>query len=348
MQEKIESTNLGELCDTLFFQGIGTSQTQVLKYVGTQKIWATTGQLMWSTGCKLPPLNVIYKPHLGVEVEDIKLNVFTSSLSYFNPINVIGSAITWGANLYYGVHFTKPIPPNNQSVGYHAPNIFNMSVGQEVDMSTHRKKYDSWLAKEDKSDGLILWGVSRGTAATFCAYEKEQYPEVKLVVLEGAIDSVQNIVPKYVAKVLPIDSIAKQVTRAVNAGLSFFKKQGITQYDPAGPSPLKSVARFPTGIPVVFITSKKDSVVSCENTEHIAKALAERGLNDVYLLKLKKSSHPNYMFDDIDDHNQYETFIHAVYKKYNLRHDPELAKAGAPLLQQCLWSKIETPALSFG
>jgi hypothetical protein len=346
MHEKIESNNLGELCETLFSPGIFTSQTLILKYTATRKVCATTRELMWSTGCKLPSLDVIYKPHIGVEVEDIKLNVFNSYFSYLNPINIIGSALTWGANLYYGVHFSTPIPPNNKTVSYHVPNIFKMSVGQEGDMTNHRENYDSWKAKEDRTDGLILWGVSRGTATTFCAYEREKYPEVKLVVLEGAIDSVQNLLPKYVAKVLPIDVIAKGVTSTINAGLSFFKKIGITQYDPEGPSPLKSVAGFPERTPVVFITSKMDKVVHCENTENIAKALADRGLNDVYLLKLEKSSHPNYMFDNIDDHNNYETFIHAVYKKYNLRHDSELAKAGAHLLDKCLLHKVETPTLS--
>lgn len=41
MREKrmteLTEINTGELCDTLFFQGNGSSQTQTLKYVGNQK-----------------------------------------------------------------------------------------------------------------------------------------------------------------------------------------------------------------------------------------------------------------------------------------------------------------------
>ena len=87
-------------------------------------------------------------------------------------------------------------------------------------------------------------------------------------------------------------------------------------------------------------------MVNCENTEKIAKALAEKGKNDVYLLNLEKSSHPNYMFDNVDDHNHYETFIHAIYKKYNLRHDPGLAKSGAHLVDECLMQKTETSSFN--
>ncbi|VEH37610.1 Uncharacterised protein [Legionella sainthelensi] len=40
MEEKKELSGIesGELCDTLFFQGNGSSQTQALKYVGNQKL----------------------------------------------------------------------------------------------------------------------------------------------------------------------------------------------------------------------------------------------------------------------------------------------------------------------
>lgn len=113
------------------------------------------------------------------------------------------------------------------------------------------------------------------------------------------------------------------------------------QYQPDGLSPLKSVAEFPEGIPVVFITSKIDKEVPYSNTEKIAQALADRGKNDIYLLKLERSSHPNYMFDDPEDHDCYEAFIHAVYKKYNLKYDFELVEKGAGLVKKCIICEIE-------
>ena len=68
-----------------------------------------------------------------------------------------------------------------------------------------------------------------------------------------------------------------------------------------------------------------DKVVKKENTFNIATALAGKRCNDVYLLILSKSSHPNYMYDDATDRALYESFIHAIYKKYNLEHNPVMA-----------------------
>lgn len=346
MEEKkikeLREIESGELCDTLFFQGNGSSQTQALKYVGNQKITATTGETMWCTGRNnLSPLNVIYKLHIGVEIADVNLNPFDSYLSYFNPIKIIGSAITWGSNWYYGFHFTSNIP-KTESVAFHAPILSQVSIGQETDMQSHRRKYDSWLASKDKTQGLILWGVSRGTAATFCAFAKEKYPEVKLVVLEGAIDSVQNVIPSRVTHTIPVDFVSKKITSAINSSFSFFKKYNLMQYDPQGTSPLTSVEEFPEGIPIVFITSKKDTVVTCKNTKNIAQTLADKGKNDVYLLELECSSHPNYMFDEVNDRDNYEAFIHAIYKKYNLKYDSDLAAKGEHLVQDCSLHELKS------
>lgn len=331
----------GEICDTLFYQGNGNSQVQALKYVGEQKIIATTGELMWCTGRNnLPPLMAIYKLHIGQEIEDVNLHPFDSYSAMLNPINIIGSTISWVSNWQNGFHFISPTNANTESVVFHAPILSNVSIGQETDMQSHRKKYERWLAKNDKTNGLILWGVSRGTAATFCAFAKEKYPEVKLVVLEGAIDSVQDVIPKRVSHLFKSEYISNKVTSAINTGFSFFNKWNLMKYDPNGPSPVKSVAEFPEGVPVVFITSKVDTVVTCGNTEKIAQALADKGKNDVYLLKLERSSHPNYMFDDPVDRNCYETFIHAIYKKYNLKHDPELAIQGDSLINACALHEV--------
>lgn len=324
----------GEACDTLFYQGNGSSQTQALKYVGNQKIIATTGELMWCAGRNnLQPLNVIYKLHIGEEIADVNLHPFDSYFSLLNPIKVIGSAITWVSNWRNGFHFSIPTTAGVESVVFHAPVLSQVSIGQETDMLSHRKKYNTWLKREDRTNGLILWGVSRGTAATFCAFSKEKYPEVKLVVLEGAIDSVENVIPK---------RFSSYAANFINSGLTFFNKWNLTQYRHDGPSPLKSVEEFPEGVPIVFITSKVDIVVTCSNTENIARRLAEKGKNDVYLLKLERSSHPNYMFDDVKDRDCYETFIHAIYKKYHLKHDHDLAKNGEPLISSCTLREVES------
>jgi hypothetical protein len=347
MNEKKEITwtdkSVGEECDTLFYQGNGCSQTQALKYVGNYKVRATTGETMWCTGRNnLPPLNVIYKLHLGCEIMDVNLHPFSSYSAMLNPVTLVGSAITWISNWRNGYHFVASKSKNEDSVRYHAPVFSQVSIGQETDMLSHQKKYDHWQARDDKSNGLILWGVSRGTAATFCAFAEYKYKEVKLVVLEGAIDSVPEVLQKRVAHYFKLDYLTQSVTSGIKSAFSFFNQHNIMKFQPNGPSPLKSVTDFPEGVPVVFITSKIDTIVPCTNTQNIARALADKGKNDVYLLTLERSSHPNYMFDDRDDHDHYERFIHAIYKKYNLKHDPELASLGEELVSLSTLHEIES------
>ncbi|MBA3661072.1 MAG: hypothetical protein H0W64_05070 [Gammaproteobacteria bacterium] len=326
----------GEVCDVLFYQGNGSSQTQVLNYIGDRQIVATTGELMWSTGRNaFAPLNVIYRVHIGVEIADVNLHPFDSYAAFFNPIKIVSAGLTWAINCFAGYQFYAP-QPTIESVKFHTPIFSQVSIGQETDMQSHRKKYDSWVEKKDKTAGLILWGVSRGTAATFCAYAKEHYPPVRLVVLEGAIDSVSEVLPRRVANVFKSEYMTRQVTAALNLGFRFFNRWNLIQYSPDGPSPLKSVGNFPEGTPVVFITSKTDAVVPCVNTERIAQALANQGKNEVFLLKLERSSHPRYMYDNQEDRDNYEAFIHAIYKKYNLQHHPFLAEKGDSLVRNSL------------
>lgn len=317
-----------EECDTLFYQGMSSSQTQALKYVGNQKIRATTGEMMWCTGRNnFSPLKAIYRLHIGEEIADVNLQPFSSYTSMLNPINVFGSAISWVSNRLNGFHFSPSENPSAESVVFHAPIISKLSIGQLTDIESHQKKYQHWLQRNDRTQGLILYSVSRGTATTFCAFAKAKYPEVRLAIFEGAIDSVPNVLSQRAINKFKFNYIADKAISVVSSCLSHF-----TQYKPGGISPLASVADYPENVPTVFITSKIDTEVPFENTNRLANALAARGKNDVYLLKLNKSSHPNYMFDDKDDRDSYEAFIHAIYRKYNLKYDLDLADKGEALL----------------
>jgi hypothetical protein len=84
----IHKDGSGELCDTIYYQGNGGSQTHALKYVGGQKIIATTGELMWCVGRNnFPPFKVIYKLYIGQEIVDVDLHpkVFDGYFPFFHP-----------------------------------------------------------------------------------------------------------------------------------------------------------------------------------------------------------------------------------------------------------------------
>lgn len=327
-------------CDTLFYQGANTSQTQALRYTGDQKIVATTGEIMWAEGKnQLKPLKAIYHLHIGTEISDVNLKPYLSYVDYINPIKHMYSCISSVKNYLGGVNILPAINGSIESVRFHTPNLSEMSYGQTSDILSHHNKYKTWLKREDKKEGIILWGVSRGTAATFCAFAKYHYPEVKLVVLEGAIDSMENVIKSMAQNTFKSENIANSVVKCLDNTVAYLHEYGLFGYRRDDVSPIECVNNFPENIPVVFITSKMDNVVSPANTENIAVKLAERGKNDVYLFKLEKSSHQYYVYDDKDDRDAYEAFIHAIYRKYGLQHEKELADKGEMYLNASLISK---------
>lgn len=324
---------------TLFYQGILCSQTQLTKYT-KEKVIATTGEEMVCIGRnKLKPIDVLINPFTGIEIDDVNTEPFSSIKSYLNPIKLVSAAASRIINWYSGVHISQkktqlPMQSRSGTIKSNTLNISKMSFGQETDITSHFKKYQLWQTQNPTSN-LILWGVSRGAATTFNAFARYKYPAVKLIILEGCFYSIDDILSHKFSQ--PIPTI-------VNSGLSLF-----TQYHKNGPSPGKHVEEFPVDVPVVFITSEVDNIVPCHSTEKLANALANKQKNDVYLLKLRRSSHPNYMFDDSEDRNQYETFIHAVYERYHLPYNPILAANGRAFLDKCRLSEfkhlIDDPSL---
>ncbi len=87
-------------------------------------------------------------------------------------------------------------------------------------------------------------------------------------------------------------------------------------------------------ISVLFVTSVKDQRVPAQNTKNLCAALKNAGLENLYLLELKNSTHSAYLKDDAIDAENYETTVHALYKKCNLSCDLTLAAQGEELLEK--------------
>lgn len=316
---------------TLFYQGNSNSQVQVMKYIGNQEFKATTGEILRCEGRKnLKPLNVIFKPYIGKEIADVNLSLFNGVSSYLSPTNLLDACWSLGSAWLNGIKFVSTSSYGKPTVRYYGINRNKSSIGQETDINSFAEKYQQWEKEFPKEDDLIVYSVSRGTAATFCAIAKNKYPKIKLAIFEGAIDSVENVKDSVVNK---FPSCMQSTVRFF--GNCYFKKR-YQAYSDKGPSPLSEVDNFPENLPAVFITSEADEVVPCKSTIRIAEALAARGKNPVYLLKLRKSDHANYMYHNEIDRRTYECFIHAIYKKYGFSHDEKLAKSGDLLLEDCL------------
>jgi hypothetical protein len=309
---------------TIYYQGIFGSQVHITKYIGDHELIATTGEKISCDGRNnLKPLDLLINPVIGKEIKDVNTRPFSNWQTALSPVTWLATGLSAGANWYYGVQVVRPendAAAKEDSVKYYAPVISEISISQETDMESHYEKYKLWKQTAKPGDKLILFGVSRGAGTTFNAFAEYKYPEVSLVILEGCFSSVEDVLERRYGK----------LSGYVSSGISMFSK-----YRKDGPSPLKYVDQFPEGVPIVFITSKADKEVPSVSTKILANALAAKNKNEVFLLELETSPHPNYMFDNAHDRNNYETFIHAIYKKYNCPYRAELAEKGEHLLEQC-------------
>lgn len=305
---------------TIFYQGILCSQTQLAKYIGGRTMRTSSGQIMTCTGLHdLKPINVLINPFIGTEIKDVNTHPFDRITAYVNPITLACTFVAKISNWYQGIQVYNPNDraASKENLKTYGLKLSEISIGQETDIESHYEKYRLWRQAYPHHH-LILWGVSRGAATTFNAMAKYQYPEVRLVVLEGCFYTVNDVLKnRYLA---PISSLFKLV-------LNVF-----TRYHHDGPTPAKSVHHFPENVPVVFITSKKDHLVPASSTIKLAKTLAARQKNDIYLLELECANHVNYMFDNKTDHDNYEAFMHAIYHKYDMPYDEILAQKGRALL----------------
>lgn len=292
---------------TVYYQGIWSSQIQAAKYTGKRGFNSTTGEHVICPDA----IDVIKDVFIGEELDEIKLY---DKNEWVTPVQKM-EQILFGAEMKrvgYLITGTK-----EKSVSAHSIDIGKISIAQEHDIEQHKKKCD--MLKDEKE--IILYGVSRGAATTFNAISKNQYSNVKLVILEGCFYSAEEVFHKRYG-----DTFGKAFYNAALWTFPFHKQDGI--------SPSKSVPYFPSGIPVAFITSKKDKSVHAESTIKLASELKRVGGNPVYLLVLENSSHPNYMFDDKNDRETYTYFIHALYEKYNLPFIEEYANLGKEILKE--------------
>lgn len=307
---------------TIYYQGILNSQVQCTKYIGPQTLPITTGEIAWCTR----NINAMLHPFIGVELDDVHPACPDQKQRWYHYLNPSHWITFWlykrsqCDNKYATITIENPTPEKKLShtLSHHSVALTSLCFGQERDIMNHKRRWDS-CQKQFSQNPKILYGASRGAGTTFNAlsYYRTQYTNVALVILEGCYDTIFNTLSDRMTPFAKKLGLHKKI----HSLISIF-----TDYNPLGISPLKSVSTFPEKIPVVFITSKIDSVVPPQRTRHLAQTLAARGKNDVYLIELSHSTHKGYTVDNVDDRKLYQNALHAIYKKYELPYIQEYAE----------------------
>jgi hypothetical protein len=313
----------GRSVRTIYYQGVNSSQVQVAKYCGKRGFIATTGEHVVCDRA----FDVIEHPFIGKELDEITLKYLPASkkdrLRSFlkHPIQALQQHINGlRENKLYAIRIKSAPHSSRLTVAGYSVTPSAMSLAQERDILEHKARYDLCVAQYP-GDDIILYGVSRGAATTFnaCACNGYDFQRVRLVVLEGCFDSIDGLMCRY-----PVLSGSEKLQLFAKMALMKF-----TKFDGRGVSPIDLIGQFPEGVPVIFITSESDRVVPKSCVQRLVTKLKKRGKNPLYMLVLKKSSHPRYMMDNKEDIENYRDCMHALYKAYNLPYIPLYADSGA-------------------
>lgn len=307
----------------LYLQGKGASQAQALRYLGGRQLYLTTGEVVTTP---TPGISTIPPERLWLYPEIDEIDRHTR-------LGLLGRIERWAHGFKMRMA-TASVPsviyPTNESgtLHHYAVDDAKCSTGQRTDIAAHKQKYDALLAHHPEAH-VVLYGVSRGAAATFSAMAAHQYERVKLCILEGVPSSMSGLIKNYAARIPGFSRFGKALYNKKTAWLFLGKQHTLDKSAQAR----GHVDAFPNEIPLVIISSQGDWVVPLENSIRLALRVAEKRLksNDphaapVYFLQLKKAGHNAYTKPNTADGIRYQAFIHAVYKQHGLPYQPHYAQ----------------------
>jgi hypothetical protein len=308
----------------LFAPGIISSEHQAAKYCSEYK--ASTGQKVISKhGYEL--MNGVYCRSCNfAEISLVNVDsLHRAQASWLphslvmNQIYKIAHSILTTSNNRYSISIEGQ-PRNGLTLNPYLLNFFKINFGQMQDIAILSTLYDQCCNAAELPKDIILFGTSRGAASiiNFMALEyfKKSQKRVKAIILEGCYNSFDNL-----------------------TNFSFLLSL-ISSYTYHGIAPINSsiIKSFVWNcnhytIPILFVTSDKDTLAPSGHSYALCNALQQSGLKDLYVLKLKNSVHSGYLKDK-EDAYCYETTMHAFYQANGLSHDPNLAQQGKKFLEE--------------
>lgn len=300
---------------TIYTHGLDSGPTQAAKYIPEHITWLTGETVTCTDG-----VNVLFEPITAPAMSEINMRN-TDTDKWYSFFKQITCKITALIGLKaYGISVKQCSQPGLTLAG-HGLSLSLKNIGQDADLAKLKAAYEEH--KNNYTQERIMYASSNG-AATTCTFICEEHPDIKAAVLEGCFDSVSNTITERYEWLLG--------KRGVSCAESLLQK--ITSWRKDGISPISVVNKWPAHVPVLFITSLKDTIVPAACTKNLVKELKENVPQAlVYLLVLKNSRHPCYVFDDAQDKELYENVVHAFYKTYGIPYDAAKAERGMPHLE---------------
>ncbi|MFI4955881.1 MAG: alpha/beta hydrolase family protein [Gammaproteobacteria bacterium] len=304
----------------LFYQGKDSSQAQACKYTGNKPMLASTGEKVTFGE---PGIDTIPAERLWVypEIAEIDRQASFSILSrikhWFRKISVTRDEIT-NKNEY----LASKTDPEKGSINAYDVRSEGKSLGQQTDIAAHKAKYEA-LNQQNDIENVVLYGVSRGAATTFAALadHADEYKKVKLCILEAPPASIGGIVKQksnFLYKLLYKGKQNWLVSFLFGKQHKTDKKEQATGY----------VERFPKHVPLLIVSSRKDTEVPQKNSmklalrvavDRIKKQQQGEAIEPVYFLQLDEPNHNDYARKGkFLDAEKYQNFVSKIYGAHEL------------------------------
>lgn len=204
------------------------------------------------------------------------------------------------------IHFKKGIPSPEKT-----------SLGQELEIAFLHTQLSQI------QDDCVLFGRSLGAASliTYLGHLAEHNLshtiQVKALIVEAPFDTIENVLWNRFSLL--------NWTGLVRLG----RKILYQNYNSKGIKPLDSIEKIFPNIPILFVHSKKDTLIHWKSSLRLYKRLCQQGRKNVHFFILDAADHNNAT--EGSDGLNYRNVVHAFYKKYGLPHDSDFACQGQAL-----------------
>lgn len=202
-------------------------------------------------------------------------------------------------NWYNGIYEKSFNIVGSQCISFDFPDVIDatkINLAQEVDIEALHQICQNYIATHE----IVLVGLSRG-ASTIINYASK-YPEsLKALVVEAPFASIQSVINNRLRQ-LHINWIPGMQSFAH----TFVSRYMFPGYKKDGIHPIDSIKKIAAYIPILFIHSKKDQLINCDDSSHLYRLRRECGCTNAYYVELKHCKHAMYQADKRDITRYYE------------------------------------------
>jgi len=179
----------------------------------------------------------------------------------------------------------------------------------------------------DLEKPVVIYGVSRGASVIINVigmrtFQKKPLPEIRAIVLESPFAHCEDVINGYASQFkLPAPF------------MRFLFKRFLKEYNSKKNAPIDWVHHMPKSIPILFISTKEDTIVPAASTQRLYQALCKDGHEHAYALVFDNGLHANLVWSIHG--RDYATTLHAFYEVCGLPYDKEIAFLGVQRLNGC-------------